>query len=203
MPCSQWLRPPRHLLALFLAVTLIPATALAWLSWRLLEQDRALEGQRVQERLERAADLITAALERRLLEMTDQLPALPEPARDALAVTFSPDQVETHPPGRLLYYPTVPQAQEAPGRIFAAGEAFEFRELNYDRAIAAFRKLARSEDPLVRAGALVRLGRNLRKKKQAPGGTGRLRRARAARPDSCGRRSRGASGEAGALCPVA
>jgi len=39
----EWFRPPRHLLALFLAVTVAPASALAWLSWRLLEQDRALE----------------------------------------------------------------------------------------------------------------------------------------------------------------
>ena len=34
MSLRRWFRPPRHLLALFLAVTIIPATALAWLSWR-------------------------------------------------------------------------------------------------------------------------------------------------------------------------
>jgi signal transduction histidine kinase len=146
-----------------MAVAIVPATALAWLSWRLLEQDRALENQRIQERLEHAADRIGSALERRLSEMADQLPALAEPVEDALAITFGPYQIETHPSGRLLYYPFIAQAQEAPGHVFATGEAFEFREQDYDRAIAAFQELARSEDPLVRAGALVRLGRNLRK----------------------------------------
>ncbi len=163
MPSSQWFRPPRHLLVLFMAVAIVPATALAWLSWRLLEQDRALENQRIQDRLEHAADRIGSALERRLSEMADQLPSLAEPVEDALAITFGPYQIETHPSGRLLYYPFIAQAEEAPGHVFATGEAFEFRDQDYDRAIAAFQVLARSEDPLVRAGALVRLGRNLRK----------------------------------------
>ena len=76
MALRDWLRPPRYLLALFLAVTVVPATALAWLSWRILEQDRALESQRVQERLDHAVDLIAAALERRLAEVEEQLSAL-------------------------------------------------------------------------------------------------------------------------------
>ena len=76
MPVRQWFRPPRHLVVLFVVVIVVPAAALAWLGWRLLEQDRALEGQRIQERLDRAADSISAALERRLTQIADQLPAL-------------------------------------------------------------------------------------------------------------------------------
>jgi len=163
MPRSQWFRPPRHLLVLFLAVTVVPATALAWLSWRLLEQDRALESQRVQERLEHAADLIGTALERRLSKPTDQLFTLAQPAEDALVVTFGPHEIEAHPSERLLYYPFVPPVQEPPGTVFEAGKAFEFQQQDYVGAITAFRALARSKDPLIRAGALVRLGRNLRK----------------------------------------
>jgi len=156
----EWFRPPRHLLALFLAVTVAPASALAWLSWRLLEQDRALENQRIQERLEHAADLIAAALERRLSEAVDQPP---DAAKDALAVTFTPRGVEAR---GLLYHPFVPPAPHPPGGVFEAGEAFEFRQQDYVQAIAAFRELARSKDPLIRADALVRLGRNLRKNHQ-------------------------------------
>ena len=45
------LRPPRNVLLLLFAVSAVSVSALAWLSWRLLEQDRALENQRIQERI--------------------------------------------------------------------------------------------------------------------------------------------------------
>ena len=39
--------PPNGLLAAFLVLTLGPSLGLAWLGWRLLDQDRALENQRI------------------------------------------------------------------------------------------------------------------------------------------------------------
>jgi signal transduction histidine kinase len=163
MPRAQWLQPPRHVLVLFLVVTMAPATALAWLGWQLLKQDRALESQRLQERLDRAADLVAANLERRLTEAVDRLPAPGEPAADAVAVTFLSQKIDTAPSGRLLYYPVVPSPPESPTRVYEAGEALEFRRQDYAGAAAEFRVLARATEPLVRAGALVRLGRVLRK----------------------------------------
>jgi signal transduction histidine kinase len=163
MPRAQWLQPPRHVLVLFLVVTMAPATALAWLGWQLLKQDRALESQRLQERLDRAADLVAAALDRRLTEATDNLPGPGVPAGDAVAVTFLSHRIETAPNGRLLYYPAIPPASEPPARMFEAGEALEFRQQDYVGAAAEFRALARATEPSVRAGALVRLGRVLRK----------------------------------------
>lgn len=157
----------------FLAITLAPATALAWLSWRLLQQDRALESQRVRERLERSADLVVAALARRLGEAENQLAANPaapaaDPAGNALLVSFTSGGIEVRPGGRLLYYPVVaPSAPEPPAEVFQAGEAFEYRRQDSPSAIAAFRELSRSPDPLIRAGALLRLARNLRKNGQA------------------------------------
>ena len=62
----SWLRTPRHLLAGFLIVTLGPACGLVWLGWKLLDQDRALASQRLQERRERAADLAVSSLQQRL-----------------------------------------------------------------------------------------------------------------------------------------
>ncbi|MGH9554913.1 MAG: histidine kinase dimerization/phospho-acceptor domain-containing protein, partial [Terriglobales bacterium] len=50
--------------------------------------------------------------------------------------------------------------------MFEAGEALEFRQKDFARAIATFRDLSRSNDPAIRAGALLRLGRNLRKAQQ-------------------------------------
>ena len=58
MSVPPWFRPAHHLLVSFLLVTMLPAAALFWLSWRSLEQDRLLETQRVRERCEQAADLL-------------------------------------------------------------------------------------------------------------------------------------------------
>ena len=171
MSLRQWFRPPRHLLALFLAVTIIPATALAWLSWRLLEQDRALASQRVQEQLEHAADLVAADFERRLADLQERLPALAvsppaDLANDGLIVEIGADQIEAHPADRLLYRPFVSRTEDALGSVFDAGEALEFRQQDFPKATAAFRTLADADDPLIQAGALVRLARTLRKNNQ-------------------------------------
>jgi signal transduction histidine kinase/tetratricopeptide (TPR) repeat protein len=163
MARDRWFQPPRHVLILFVAVTVVPAAGLVWLSWQLLKQDRALESQRLQERLDHAADLIGAALDRQLTEAVDRLPALGEPGTDAFAVTCLPHGIEVNPRERLLYYPVVPPAREPRPGAFEAGEAFEFRQQDHAAAIAEFRRLAGAADPTVRGGALVRLGRNLRK----------------------------------------
>ncbi len=161
------LRTQRNALVLFLAVSAVAVSALAWLSWRLLEQDRALESQRVRERLERAADLVATSLDLRLSELENRLPALSDPGENALAVAFGPREVEVRPEGHLLYYPFVSREPEPPLSVFEAGEALEFRKRDYAGAIAAFRALARSNDPRIRVEALLRLGRNLRKNGQA------------------------------------
>ena len=76
MSLILWFRSPRYVLTLFLAIMLVLAASLSWLSWRLLKQDRALESQRIQERLDNAADLITASLLRKLSESKDQFTSL-------------------------------------------------------------------------------------------------------------------------------
>jgi len=43
----SWFRSPYGLLAAFLVLTLGPSLGLVWLGWRLLDQDRALEKQRL------------------------------------------------------------------------------------------------------------------------------------------------------------
>jgi signal transduction histidine kinase len=162
------LRPPRNVLVLFIAVAAVSVSALVWLSWRLLAQDRALENQRIQERLESAADLIVTSLNLGLSEIQNHLSLLSDPGEHALAVSISGREVKIHPAGRLLYYPLVPQVRESPMTVFAAGEKLEFRQKDYVGAIAAFRALALSKEPQIRAGALLRLGRNLRKNNQLP-----------------------------------
>lgn len=165
-------RAPRRLLMLFLTVTVVPAAALGWLSWRLLQQDRELESQRMRDKLDHAADLVVSGLDRRLVEVDEQLgksgesfPSLPD---DAFIVTFSSEGIRVRPNGRLLYYPALQSsAKEPPAATFESGEAFEYLHNDYARAIGAFRELSRSKDPSTRGGALIRLARNLRKSGRA------------------------------------
>src|SRR5438105_190975 len=73
MEFRNWFRPPRHVLAIFVAVAVVSAGALAWLMWLLLEQDKAVEMQRRQERLEQAADRAAAAMQGVLSDIEGQL----------------------------------------------------------------------------------------------------------------------------------
>jgi signal transduction histidine kinase len=169
MRFPSWMSLPRKLPGLFLVATLVPVIALVWLGWRLLEQDRALENQRILERLEDAADLIGAAIDRRIAGMQDRLAGPPtvfsssDLPGDALIVRLGPGGLDAYPPARLIFGPKLAAAPQAPENIFEKGELSEYRNRDYAAAAALFRGLARSGDPLVRAGALLRLARNLRK----------------------------------------
>jgi len=160
--------PSRRLLALFLVLTVAPAAGLVWLGWRLLEQDRTLEAQRILERQEYAADLVVGALgrqiaaSRRYLTQSGDTSSLVT-APDAVAVIFQQDGFRDLPVGRLLYYPVAPQVREVPEAPFLTGERLEFSHQDYARAIEQFRSFADATDPALRAGAQFRIARNQRK----------------------------------------
>ena len=102
-----WLRPPRNLLLLFLLVIAWPAATLVILGVRLLEQDRALAGQRQAEVLDRGGDLDVRALEIELTHLKERLAvglwSAVETAEDSLYVAFRGERSDVLPPGRLLY----------------------------------------------------------------------------------------------------
>jgi signal transduction histidine kinase len=164
---------------LFLGITLVLMGTLGWLGWRLFRQDRALERQRVQVRLEHSADVVAAELTRRLAAIEDRLVGLStvplsnlsDSARQFTA-QFSPDAVvlvisdkglTAHPSARLLYYPFTTPVREPDASVFARGETLEFRGRDLAAAAQAYRRLAQSPDSLVRAAALLRLARAERK----------------------------------------
>jgi signal transduction histidine kinase/predicted negative regulator of RcsB-dependent stress response len=164
---------------LFLGITLVLMGTLGWLGWRLFQQDRALERQRVQDRLERAADLVATELQRELSAVEDQLARLsttsvsdlPQAAtqcaeqfsEDAVIVLLDSIGVEAYPSARLLYYPVVSPSHEPQASVFARVEAAEFRDLDFVAAARVYRRQAQSGDATVRAGALLRLARAERK----------------------------------------
>jgi signal transduction histidine kinase len=180
MHFRHWFQPPHHLLTLFLATTLALASGLGWLGWRIIEQDRALEGQRVEEHLNQVADLISANLSQSLAELEQEISkvsTLAEPAAEresfrvarqledghGLVVLFHRDNMDAFPQSHLLYYPALPRPKGPPEGVFATGERLEFYKKDYPRAVATYRELARSPDALIRAGALLREARVLRK----------------------------------------
>ena len=160
-----WFHSRYGLLTAFLALTLGPALGLVWLGWRLLDQDRALESRRIEERRDSAADQVVAALQQSLQATEFDLALLraPLPGEDALMVEFRPSAVRALPNGSLLFYPTASQPQEAPSNVYREAEDCEFQRQDYGKAISALAVLTHSPDRSIRAGAYLRMARNQRK----------------------------------------
>ncbi len=162
-----WLRPPRNLLVVFLLVMFLPAATLVFLGVRLLEQDRALANQRQIEILEHTADSVVRAFEQELATLAKRLEGPPwtpaEIPEGSIYVTFRSDWIDAIPPGRLPYYPVTLNLKESPAGPFSELESNEFREQNLAKALEISRKLAASPDVSMRAGALLRQARILRK----------------------------------------
>ena len=175
---GHWLRPPRHVLTLFLGVTGSLLLAMGWLAWQLMAQDRALAAQRAQERLDNAADAAIASLRHGLEDISQQLDALSTlppataPAEfanqastlgdDAALIWAGNRTFDAWPAGLLAYYPPGVLQRNPPGStvgVFAPGEALEFQRRDLAGALRAFEPLAGSADPMIRAGALLRIAR--------------------------------------------
>ena len=164
-PLRGWIRPPYGLLAAFLAVTLGPALGLIPLGWRLLEQDRALAGQRIVERRENAADQVVAALQRELGTSERDLAQLhaPSPDDDALLVELASSGMRAYPKNAFLFAPSVPAAPEPSSIVYGDAEKEEFQRRDYAKAVAILTPLTRSPNRSIRAGAHLRMARNQRK----------------------------------------
>jgi signal transduction histidine kinase len=166
MISGRWFRPPRRVLTSFLVVVVACVGALAWLGYRFLEQDRALESQRIQEQLEFAADRATTSLERRLAELESILDGTPSAAKlpdGTILIVAHARDLKVHGGRRLLFYPQFEQPPQVSSDALRRAEVVEFQKNDPLTAAAMFREAARSRDPALRAAALIRLGRSLRK----------------------------------------
>src|ERR1039457_2062847 len=169
VPLREWLRPPKSLLLILVLLSLVSVSAVGWFGFKLLEQDRMVQAQRRQERLEQAADRMAATLRGALGENGEPLSAwltTPPPAGqtdDGVLLTVENNSVTAYPAGRLLYYPAPSDEPEARAEVFVEGELLEFLQAQPANAADAYRVLSESRNAAVRAGALLRLARVLGK----------------------------------------
>ena len=140
------------------AATLLPIAALGWLSARILQQDRAIERQRRAEDLKLAAGRLALAVEGRLAGIEDQL-------AKGQGIRFTEEGLG---PGVLYQLETAP-AGRVSATLFEKAETLEYRRNDLSGAAKQYRWLAESDDPAIRAEALVRLGRVLRNQNNRAG----------------------------------
>ena len=167
-PLGEWLKPPAALLLILFSLTLVSVSALGWFGWKLLAQERLVEAQRAQERLEQDADRIVANLRGALAETGERL-AAQSPEKDpdnGLLLRVADNTLTAYPSGRLLYYPYISPEPEARSETFAEAESFEFLHAQPAKALEWYQRLADSRDPAVRVGALVRMARVYRRSGQ-------------------------------------
>ena len=164
-PLQEWLKPPRSLLLYLFVLTLVSVSALAWFGLRLLTQERMVETQRVEERLEQAADRITATLRGTLAETGERVAAPRWDGRgeEGLLLQVSANGIAAFPRQRLLYWPVAAPQAEAPVTAFAEGERLEYQENDLRKAAEWYQRASGAPDAAVRAGALLRLARVWRK----------------------------------------
>lgn len=168
MLLARWFRPPRRTLTVFLCLMVVLGCALGWLGWQVIERDRLAEQGRVQERLELATTRICAALQSGLTGLDRRVAAeadreLPNLPAGVVVLRATPRSLTVRPESSLLFQPAGSAYAERAAAIFAEGEQLEFRRDDPAAASEVFSRLARSLRPDVRAGALARLGRTLRK----------------------------------------
>jgi signal transduction histidine kinase len=72
-------------------------------------------------------------------------------------------ETRARPDGVLLFAPPASMPQDVSSNVYREAETSEFQRRDYERAIRLLRPLARSPDPTIRAGAVLRIARNQRK----------------------------------------
>ena len=177
-PLREWLEPPRTLLLILFLLTLVSVSAVGWFGVRMLQQEKAVEAQRSEERLEREADRIAATIRSNLSDAGERLGAA-EAAPNGLLLLLNEDGFTAQPSGQLLYQPDSSPAPDPVSSNFADAELLEFAQGQPAKALEFYRRLASSKNAAVRAGALMRGARVLRN-------TGQLEQARATYEEMAG-----------------
>jgi hypothetical protein len=168
---------------MFLVVLLPPAAMLVWLGLGLLERDRTLEKQREIERLDANTETITRSLAQSLAEVERWFAGgqLPEGAL-GLIISSSGSSVslQSQPTGSMLWMPTQVLLPKGANQPFIDAEKNEYQG-DPEASLRVYQELAHSPDPLVQAGALLRVARVERNQGQIENALGAYRQLAAIR----------------------
>ena len=134
-----WRRPSKYTAFLFLGVAAVSVIVLVWMGMRLVQQDRELEAQRLEEKREVSADRIIVALETVLAAEERKLVDAPidnfrPVAEDYLLINVDSGEMRIWPDETLLYYPLIYPGREASSRLYADAERAEFLDKDFGRA---------------------------------------------------------------------
>jgi signal transduction histidine kinase len=172
----HWLRPPRHLLVLFLGTTLGFLAGLVWLGWNAIRQGEELAEQRARQHLEESTDAIAVEIRRSLSQFEAQIDRFSTAGDvtapdvidayawsltgDALIVAIDGTGVHAFPRQRLLYYPALAAADESYLQLGIPSRAYALAASDPRSALEVFEVLAaEAGDDRVRAEALLGLAR--------------------------------------------
>ncbi len=158
----------------FLGVMALLLLALGWLGFLLLDQDLSLKQQRIRERIDSAAIELEDALilglaveQQKLNEVHALLSANPgttpfsvldEYTKDMTVIDISANKIMVIPESGLRYVPVSTEPARLPPE-FAQADQLEFLGKDDQAATRILQPLALSQNPLIKAAALMRLGR--------------------------------------------
>jgi signal transduction histidine kinase len=156
-PPRRWPRGSRRLSILLLTVVLPPAATLGWLGWRFIQQDTELVDRRAVERREAAARLIGRALGLSLAEAESHA-VTDSPVPEGMTRLRASASGVHADPVELLWAVVPDPGPAAADDVYRAAEQLEYGGRDA-AAVRRYTDLARSPDPAIRAGALIRLAR--------------------------------------------
>lgn len=144
----DWLRRIPRPVILFAGITLVFLAAFAWLSWRVISQDYAVEQQRRLDRCELTAGNVAEQLTRQMADLQRMLAdigggrSVQIPTQGIALSVFRDDFLEEQVGARLPYYPATRKTSEPLPDPFSAAEAFEFWDRKPLKAAALYAQIA-------------------------------------------------------------
>ena len=154
----------------FALAALVPAAALIWLGFGVVQQDRASESDRLRLERERVSDAAVRALARTVSEFEDAFAAsvAAMPFKDGLTqgaavVAFGSNGVVGRAGIRLPYHPVPPAYERETAAALREADELEFSQSQITAAVSRLLPATRSEHRPTQAGAWLRLGRLYKK----------------------------------------
>jgi signal transduction histidine kinase len=144
---------PATLVSMFVVLAVLPLGVMGWLGKKVLDQERELEQQRREDRLENAANELADTFSKIVSPSVNlQLPS------GVSWVLFDTRGVIAHRGFPLRYFPQVVRPEKTSLDVFQSAELIEFKEGNPARVVERYRALAAHPDDGIRAAATFRLG---------------------------------------------